>query len=547
MTTQAPSRSTLADVLAAVLAADLPPRRKQDVASAIRAVAKVIGRAPGDIDADRRTLSVKLRQTSPIAIGIGRARWNNIRSGFNFGFRLVQPTLPGRSKEPIAEAWGVLYALIETRSDRIRMSRPVRWFSAEGISPDTLRLEDLEGYRDMLAERTLLKNPESDWVYMSRAWNRCVSNVSGWPRIRIHRESKTKVYSLPLSAFPQSLLEDIERWCRHVSGADLGDDSPRPFAPVTIRNSRHLFQSFASALVLSGGDPQTLTSIASLVTIENYKKGLQFFVDRLGQTSTVHQKAFKLKSIARHWAKADATTLQAMGRIVKKLDVTEPGLTTKNAARLALLRNEDNQLRLLRLPLTLRRDIEKRRMGSYPARVTAQMAAAIEILIMGPMRLKNVAALEIDRHVHIRTDAVLIIIPAAEIKNDVDLTYELNDESAELIRWYVETQRKAAPDCRFLFPGDNGQHKSESALRQQIMGTIHKYVGVTVNPHLFRHFLAYMHLKQCPGEYEIVRLCLGHKSMETTLRFYAGFEREAALQHYDNHIVNLRRAAGVKP
>ena len=161
-----------------------------------------------------------------------------------------------------------------------------------------------------------------------------------------------------MSAFPQSLLEDIERWCRHVSGADLGEDFPRPFAPVTIRNSRHLFQSFASALVLSGVDPQTLTSIASLVTIENYKKGLQFFVDRLGQTSTVHQKAFKLKSIARHWAKADATTLQAMGRIVKKLDVTEPGLTTKNAARLALLRNEDIQLRLLRLPLTLRRDIE---------------------------------------------------------------------------------------------------------------------------------------------------------------------------------------------
>ena len=70
MTTQPPSRGTLADVLAAVLAADLPPRRKQDLASAIRTVAKVIGRAPGDIDADRRTLSVKLRQTSPIALGI---------------------------------------------------------------------------------------------------------------------------------------------------------------------------------------------------------------------------------------------------------------------------------------------------------------------------------------------------------------------------------------------------------------------------------------------------------------------------------------------
>ena len=225
MTTQPPSRSTLADVLAAVLAADLPPRRKQDLASAIRTVAKVIGRTPGDIDADLRTLSVKLRQTSPIALGIKRARWNNIRSGFNSAFRLVQPTLPGRSNEPIAEAWGVLYVLIKTRGDRIRLSRPLRWLSAEGISPDTLRLEDLEGYRHMLAERTLLKDPESDWVYMSRAWNRCVTNVAGWPEIRICRQSRAKVYSLPLSAFPQSLLEDIERWCRHVSGADLGEDS----------------------------------------------------------------------------------------------------------------------------------------------------------------------------------------------------------------------------------------------------------------------------------------------------------------------------------
>jgi site-specific recombinase XerC len=133
------------------------------------------------------------------------------------------------------------------------------------------------------------------------------------------------------------------------------------------------------------------------------------------------------------------------------------------------------------------------------------------------------------------------VLPAIEIKNNVDLTFELTGESADLIRWYVDTQRSAEPECRFLFPGDQGRHKSESALRQQIMGTIRKYVGIVVNPHLFRHFLAYMHLRAHPGEYEIVRLCLGHKRMETTLAFYAGFETEAAVRHYDQQITRLRR------
>ena len=76
------------------------------------------------------------------------------------------------------------------------------------------------------------------------------------------------------------------------------------------------------------------------------------------------------------------------------------------------------------------------------------------------------------------------------------------------------------------------------------MATIRKYVGIVVNPHLFRHFLAYMHLKEHPGEYEIVRLCLGHKRMETTLKFYAGFETEAAVRHYDEQIMRLRKPIG---
>ena len=43
-----------------------------------------------------------------------------------------------------------------------------------------------------------------------------------------------------------------------------------------------------------------------------------------------------------------------------------------------------------------------------------------------------------------------------------------------------------------------------------------------------------------PGQYESVRRHLGHRSMETTLRAYAGMETAAASRHFDATILKLR-------
>ena len=43
-----------------------------------------------------------------------------------------------------------------------------------------------------------------------------------------------------------------------------------------------------------------------------------------------------------------------------------------------------------------------------------------------------------------------------------------------------------------------------------------------------------------PGQYETVRVLLGHRSLDTTLRHYAGLEGAAAARHYDE---TLRAAA----
>jgi len=60
--------------------ADLPERRKQDLRSAVRSVAKLLGATPPEIAADPALLRRRLEVIFPEAHGLSRGRWANIRS-----------------------------------------------------------------------------------------------------------------------------------------------------------------------------------------------------------------------------------------------------------------------------------------------------------------------------------------------------------------------------------------------------------------------------------------------------------------------------------
>lgn len=62
---------------------------------------------------------------------------------------------------------------------------------------------------------------------------------------------------------------------------------------------------------------------------------------------------------------------------------------------------------------------------------------------------------------------------------------------------------------------------------------IRQETGLQLNVHLFRHLAAKLFLAAHPGEYETVRLLLGHKSLATTVRIYCGLEQSDAMRRYD--------------
>ena len=71
--------------------------------------------------------------------------------------------------------------------------------------------------------------------------------------------------------------------------------------------------------------------------------------------------------------------------------------------------------------------------------------------------------------------------------------------------------------------------------------------GIKLTPHQFRHTAAKLFLDKYPGQYEVVRKVLGHKSLSTTYSHYAGAETKAALAHFDDAIVSLMNVPQVVP
>jgi integrase len=183
---------------------------------------------------------------------------------------------------------------------------------------------------------------------------------------------------------------------------------------------------------------------------------------------------------------------------------------------------------------------------SYNAAVRVQSALAIAILLVAPLRVKNLAGLTLDRHlVRARSNPeaiVHLVIPGHEVKNDSHLEFELPEPVRRLLETYVTRFRPllAKQPSAFLFPARQGGSKPPHQLGMQIRRVVQQELGLQLNIHLFRHLAAKLFLAAQPGEYETVRLLLGHKSLATTVRSYCGLEQSDAMRRYDAVLARYR-------
>ena len=544
MTTASPSRTTLADLIPLIERANLSPIQKRDQVSAVKTTARALGAAPAEIDADPARLRKRLETVAPQALGLSRGRWNNIRSLISKALALARPILPGRQNARPLPSWEALFAPL-SRNRAASLLAMARYVSARNVPPDDVKLEELEDNHYAILNDRLRAKPELTWDTIVWTWNACRREVAGWPDIEIPRERRREVYALRWSDFPTSLKTDVDAFLLRLSGADLSEDGPsRPARASTLKTREKQLRVAASALVHQGVGSDSIAAISDLVTLERFKLILRFLLDRNdGQTSPqVAQIAAFLKGVARHWARADDLTLLQMQKVTSRLSTGRRGLTAKNRERLRPFDDPHTVALFLGLPQRIRHEVERDSRLPKRKAVMAQSAAAIAILLVVPLRIGNLAKIDMRKNLIARGKRVYLVVSEGDTKNGEPVDFELPTEIVEIVGWYIREYRphllRAPTDA--LFPGEGSGPKSTEGLGAQIKTAVFRFTGLKVNPHLFRHAGAKIFLDQRPGQYEVMRQVLRHRSIETTTSFYAGAETRSAGQHYASVINRLR-------
>lgn len=542
--------ATMADLLICLeTAPGLNAKRRRDLKSAVRRICDLVRREPEHFPADVIALRGALRNVAAAQSGLSAKTIANIKANVLAALRLQRPqSREGTGRTPLTPAWqDIADRLSEVRLKR-GLSRFVHFCASRGIAPEAVSDSAVDAFSSYLRTETFVKKPNDLLRRTTRLWNEAVYRVEGWPDRRLSVPSfRAPRRTLPLSDLPQSFQGDVAAHSRWLRGDDLftAHPPPRVCRPATINLRRKHIEGAASALIESGVVPESLKTLADLVTPEAVKALLQKYLARSNNQPTQYHRALvtTMIHIARHWVRAKSDNIEALKDLKRRLGSDRTGLTEKNRQTLRQFDDPSNQALLLLLPDRLVREAARRPSNDARAAVVCQVALAIEILLMAPMRMGNLIRLRVDQHVARYGEIIHLVLPGSETKNGEETVYPLSDSSAALFDLYLRRYRPRLCDegCPWLFPTTGGTPKAQATLSQQIVETIRKRTGLTLTPHQFRHLAAKLLLDQQPGNYEGTRQLLTHRSLKSTTSFYTELQTPNAARQYDAMLQERRR------
>ncbi|WP_294610485.1 tyrosine-type recombinase/integrase [uncultured Roseovarius sp.] len=533
---------------------NLPPTRRRDLKSALNTLARIIGRRPSEIPANINWLHVRVRKIVPAQHNITKKRLANIKSD---ALKALELTGCSRKRSdwlaPVSQDWSDLLGRIENKHDLWKLTQLAQFCSALSVGPQQVRDQHTLDLLKTLIEESFVNRPEHVVANAIRTWNRLKDQVSDWPEVALSRlPRKKEPWTFHIETFPDAFQSDVNAWLERLRNPDLFDASgpSQPLRPTTIAHRRFQIQEVASALVRSGKPMTEITSLALLVEMDNLKAALRWMMGRFNDKpkDAIKGVAVCLQAIANHHVGVDAAHLDDIRGIVKRLGRDADGLREKNRQRLLQLEDSENLAKLLHLPAVLVTKAEHL-FATKPrkAALLVQAALAIEILLNCPMRVGNLASLNLERHLKPikikREHRTHIHIPSHEVKNNVALDYELGKDATVLLNYYLEKARPVLLVERsdFLFPAMNGGSKRPNGVSTLIKKTILEHTGLTIHAHLFRSIAGKIHSLVQPGDVTTLSHVLNN-SLSTAMKAYAQFERRSALEHYQNSLSAVRSA-----
>jgi Phage integrase family len=542
--------TSFADAITIISGAqELPEQTRRHWATSLRQIAKALDKPLEVIPARYSAVRADLAQLHYAPAGLTVKTLQNHKSNAKSALLWLarEKGIPEHGA-PLTPAWEQLRAKIRDSLVRFRLSAFMRFCSANNISP----IEVDEPVVDRFMDYRSRAGRPADGAFrrlLARAWNLNSSRIQGWPARRLAEPPVKAAVEVEWDDFPEGLQRDVDRYLESLTRVRRNRTGQRirPLKPSTIRTRRAELAAAARMAVKIGVPVATLDSLAALLAPDVAERILDAYWARNGETPKLFtiDLARRFVGIAKETKSLDEDACGRLEEMWQELeDHRQGGLTEKNIAFIRQVMTPGVWQRVVRLPGEMMASARAHQAHApNRAAVTAQLAVAIAILSLAPVRLANLTSIRLGLNLN-KPDGpdsdYWLHFPDYDVKNRVKLDYRLEGRVTKLIDEYVHDFRPTLLRRRnedWLFPGQRGGAKGKISFSGQITERIYRATGLRMTVHQFRHAAGAIILLRRPGEYELVRQLLGHHNVQTTINSYVGLENIRASEIFSQIVM----------
>ena len=533
---------TFADALMALATAtDLPEQTRRHWRSSLTGIAKAFDQPIELIPARYSAIRARMATLHHVPLDWTAKTLANHKSNTKAAliwFAKENDVLP--HGVPLSPAWDRLRVQLKDPSTRYRLMPLMRFCSGVHIEPEAVNEATVDRYMDHRTRTTTRACDAASRRILARLWNAGIGRIDGWPEMRLIEPPVKAAEGPAWEDFPEGLRTGIEGYLTGLERIrrNRAGHRSRPCKPSTLITRKRELLAAVRMAVNVGVSIDRVTSLSALIHPDVADKILDGYWRKDGKVPSTYtiNLSCRFVAIAHAIGGLDEGALRRLEDARFALeDHREDGMTEKNLALIRLVLTDGVWSRVVNLPEQLMRQARLQwRHAPVRAAVLAQIAVAAAILTVAPVRLGNLTSVRLGENLtkpggpH---STFWLTFPKYDVKNRVPLQFKLDETVTAIIDEYVHDFRPTlmrGSNADWLFPGESGGHKEKISFSTQIVDQIEKSTGLRITVHQFRHAAGALLLKHRPGEYELVRRILGHKSIQTTNKFYCSLETTQA-------------------